>query len=793
MKTNKKVVLIAMLAVFAVVVSEGFAAVTEPNIFRYREISPGGQISDTATPVTDVNVIGFVCSSANCASVSGALDLSNGNVLPVNNPPVMNSGSSDKLNIIYPTTLQSPFGYGLYFYKDGYIPYEGNATWNGTGTVDAWTNYLAKAKSCSAPIMNLTMLNNVYKNMPLIIDMDTTLDADTFAAIKSAGPLDYVPPKLLDKHYSVDTSVTLVIKNGNGDVVHTNTTNVLIPYSGSKHVRFTWTPTTEDTYTAFVTTGVPDAKCVQETVIPQTQSKVFNVWAKAPKNQCYTLINGLSYSTPYPKADEPLTFTFGKISNYANSYDLWDPNYNLAPVKTRVTYLITNSTGNVVLSQPSATVPENPNNSAPATFNFSWTPTNTGNYTAWVSGIADDVRCLTVSNPQETATTTLFVSENVADTTPPGINITSHTDGQTISAQNITVSGTASDDKSLDAVQVKVGNGTWENAAGTTSWSKAVSLALGSNTIYARANDTSGNAKEVSITVNSGTTASNTSNTTQKVDTAPQQAPTSSGSTGSSGGGYYPASTGNNKKASFSNVSIPDSINSGELLSISGCISKLNKNSTVDIYLDSVLKRSAAVNVSAPCFSYSEIIQNTGKHLVYLWFNESGTDFSKSVNVIAKENAVSTQAASNNDAKAKVIDISANESARAGVPVTLKVTVRALEPGEASLILFADNAEVGRKQATISGDAVFSFPYTFSTAGTKTLRAVVQTEGGEDSLLKKIEVKEGIPTGSFIAATLQNPGVIATVIGTILAGGYYAARKGYLSALKNYLSSLKWW
>ncbi|CAD6490372.1 MAG: hypothetical protein KFBDDELM_00256 [Candidatus Argoarchaeum ethanivorans] len=50
-------------------------------------------------------------------------------------------------------------------------------------------------------------------------------------------------------------------------------------------------------------------------------------------------------------------------------------------------------------------------------------------------------------------------------------------------------------------MEVKVGYGSWQTASGTTSWSKSVTLASGSNTIYAKATDTSGNTKETSVTV----------------------------------------------------------------------------------------------------------------------------------------------------------------------------------------------------------------------------------------------------------------------------------------------------
>jgi hypothetical protein len=104
----------------------------------------------------------------------------------------------------------------------------------------------------------------------------------------------------------------------------------------------------------------------------------------------------------------------------------------------------------------------------------------------------------TSGNTKETSIT---VTYNVPDTTKPTISITSPANNQKFNTATITVSGTASDNVALSKVEVKVGSGTWQTATGTTSWSKSVTLASGSNTIYARATDTSGNIKETSIAV----------------------------------------------------------------------------------------------------------------------------------------------------------------------------------------------------------------------------------------------------------------------------------------------------
>ncbi len=100
-------------------------------------------------------------------------------------------------------------------------------------------------------------------------------------------------------------------------------------------------------------------------------------------------------------------------------------------------------------------------------------------------------------NPSETTVVVTY-----AETIKPIISITSPTSKQKFTTASVTISGTASDNVGLSKVEVKVGSsGAWQTATGTKSWSRSVTLASGSNTIYARATDTSGNTKETTVAV----------------------------------------------------------------------------------------------------------------------------------------------------------------------------------------------------------------------------------------------------------------------------------------------------
>lgn len=74
----------------------------------------------------------------------------------------------------------------------------------------------------------------------------------------------------------------------------------------------------------------------------------------------------------------------------------------------------------------------------------------------------------------------------------PIVRISSPTDGATVSASPIQVTGTAVDDGALSKVVVRVNGGTWTVASGRASWGASVNLVAGANLIEARAQDTAG-------------------------------------------------------------------------------------------------------------------------------------------------------------------------------------------------------------------------------------------------------------------------------------------------------------
>jgi Bacterial Ig domain len=119
-----------------------------------------------------------------------------------------------------------------------------------------------------------------------------------------------------------------------------------------------------------------------------------------------------------------------------------------------------------------------------------------------------------------TATTSVAVTvkNTVLDSTPPTITFAAPKSGSTVSGV-VTVSGSASDNVGLSALDVQVDGGAWQAASGKASWSYAwdtAAVADGPHTVVAKATDTSGNTTTASLTItvlNSSTAAPSTQGT----------------------------------------------------------------------------------------------------------------------------------------------------------------------------------------------------------------------------------------------------------------------------------------
>lgn len=225
------------------------AVVTEDNYVNYGEIDSSGNLITTSTAVNGASVLGYVCSSANCASVSSVL------FGPLNVP-------ANFITLSYPTTLLSSFGYGIYVYKTGYIPYEAESDYAGTGQASNYTNYLSRLQSCKSNIDSLTLTQNGGN-----IDVEANVDSP----INHGGPLNYMPAPI-SSHYAVDVDVKMEVKkDGVLDNTKTQTKTVNIPFSDDEDVDFSFVAGV-GVYEVKIITSKGDDKCVGEVLVEKTKS-----------------------------------------------------------------------------------------------------------------------------------------------------------------------------------------------------------------------------------------------------------------------------------------------------------------------------------------------------------------------------------------------------------------------------------------------------------------------------------------------------------------------------------------
>ena len=230
-------IILSFLILSLLLISLASATVTQTNVMKYGILQSGGTLTTTETGITEVNILGFVCSASDCSSTSGTLFSGN----------VLNTGSSSQISLQFPTQLQDQ-GYGLFFYKNGYIPYEVKSTFSGSGAAPTGTRYLAKAEVCKPILKNLRVSNS---------SSEIIVKADVDSPISHAGPLNLIPNSIKDQ-YLVNVKVDLEV-TGAANTSETKTIN--LEFSESKEAEFR-IPANPGIYNIKLQSSTNDEKCL---------------------------------------------------------------------------------------------------------------------------------------------------------------------------------------------------------------------------------------------------------------------------------------------------------------------------------------------------------------------------------------------------------------------------------------------------------------------------------------------------------------------------------------------------
>jgi hypothetical protein len=320
--------------------------------------------------------------------------------------------NNGELTVRFPNSLASQYGYALYYVSDGYLPVEAIADWHSNGYGDAYTMDLnvnfEKLNSCRAVIDEFSVTNDAFANVPVVIDMDTSLDATLLSAFSlTDNDLEYIPTQF-NEHYSADIEVTLRVFDQGNFIVETQTQAFSLLADSTQNVEFTWTPSLDGQYRAEIVTEVVDNQCSSS--VPGTTEKEFTVLDAMPRDEYYTLMNSLEATPDVPIVGETVDVSYTKISNYANDFVHTDPSYTLTPVQTDITYRVQAPSGQ--LTEVTEILAANGNSVNPVSFTFGFVPQEAGLHTITVTGKAVELAGLTGKpNPSETLTLEVYVED----------------------------------------------------------------------------------------------------------------------------------------------------------------------------------------------------------------------------------------------------------------------------------------------------------------------------------------------------------------------------------------------
>ncbi len=361
---------------------------------NYAVIEDNNTVTTTSSPITGVNATLYNCTSVNCSTVGTVVGR-------------FNSGSTNILSIVFPENLTSQYGYVIYAFKDGYIGWEqSNVIRYGNGTVNSTAVfYMSRMRNGYAPVMNLSVSEQVPTNRPIRINMNVSIDSDTYSAIQRSTHSN-VP-----LNENVQTKVTLEISNSTA-VIYTTNQTLNIPYSGVMPVSFDYAGfSSAGDYNVKVSSDVTDLKILNS--IRQSASANIKVINQSLVNYTYTLIQQLSAIPAQPVQNQNVVFSFNYLSAFINSSN------DSLPANTIVNMTIFKDSSlfwNSITGLGSS-----------GTYSFNNTFSNYGSYRVVVIGTPNDTRGNSALSGSQEMTFVIGVANNNSGT----INSTNSTNPST--------------------------------------------------------------------------------------------------------------------------------------------------------------------------------------------------------------------------------------------------------------------------------------------------------------------------------------------------------------------------
>ena len=197
-------------------------------------------------PVNGVRALNFRCNDAGCYNLGTKIS--------------DQTSGSNSITVNYPVPA-STNGYATYWVSDCYRIKEMAWKPSGSGSDTDDVNF-RKHNDCIANINTVTTNSNTISEGQTL-----TVDTNIQSAITEIqiAPFDEPSePDIVQDFISAQTDVIFNVKNGSGDIIHTETKQKYIYWDLSDDFSFdSWTPSAceRGTYTIEIITQVPDCKC----------------------------------------------------------------------------------------------------------------------------------------------------------------------------------------------------------------------------------------------------------------------------------------------------------------------------------------------------------------------------------------------------------------------------------------------------------------------------------------------------------------------------------------------------
>lgn len=355
----------------------------------------------------NVTVHPYNCLNNECSQVGQFSGTVEGNTINNGGSVNVNDG---QLKIVYPSTLQNS-GYALFFTSPGKIPIEWKSTLHthghpGLAKTTTPIDFFKTSKTCRAPIGSIDFDNTVNPGTPLTINAEASLDATTGSAFSLVNnDIEYIPPVLIQRYYSVDTKVILKVLNGTNvlftDEQNLNYTNGNALFAGTQApVSFIYTPANEGNFTVKMVTEIMDPQCQNtENQTAEGDLKVLD----NQTNYCFALLDNLQVNNMNPNIGEEVTISYDINAEKVGT--------NAGQLQAKVTENVENGT--------TVYYKETDLGFTPQSRQFKFTPQATGNYEVEILAEPLGGSCNNV--PQHTDTQKLNVY--VGGTTSYNVNL----------------------------------------------------------------------------------------------------------------------------------------------------------------------------------------------------------------------------------------------------------------------------------------------------------------------------------------------------------------------------------